>query len=579
MRTKKLSISAKIKIIMSLVVILSVTIITVFSIITISNKLKENARQLSLNMATLAASEISFSEFDTAQKAAKSGSSIPADELKNINDILTRYTSVPNVKFVYTMTKDSSGNPIFVVDSDKEAPAKPGEVYEEATSAMVSALNGSPGSDKDASSDKWGKYVSSYAPIKQDNNVIGIVGVDLDISYINKQFSSLIITYAIIAVIILVVGLFLTISLSDRLSMHFKSLNSKIESVASDDGDLTKVLEIRTGDEFEVLCNSLNDLLEKTRSTIEQVKESTHTIDTDTNMIDRHMTEIADSMKDIKDNMYEMNTAMESAVDKMGSVSNASISLYSETESTLNDLKNTEKSIRMIQEMSGELKNRVECSKNELATKNVQISSELRDKINRAEQVNRITELTDTILNIADQTSLLSLNANIEAARAGEAGRGFSVVASEIGSLADNSGKAAIEIKEIGDQIISIVTDLSDLSKSLLEFIENTIIVDYNEFASFGNQYLDKATDIAAQTSRVLYSTETIRKDMASINDSTQELLAYSQQNSASMTMINDITNTLTDSINKVATESGESRKAVKKLNEVVKKYKVQKID
>lgn len=579
MRTKKLSISAKIKIIMSLVVILSVTIITVFSIITISNKLKENARQMSLNMATLAASEISFSEFDTAQKAAKSGSSIPADELKNINDILTRYTNVPNVKFVYTMTKDTSGNPIFVVDSDKEAPAKPGEVYEEASSAMVSALNGSPGSDKETSSDKWGEYLSSYAPIKQDNNVIGIVGVDLDISYINKQFSSLIITYAIIAVIILVVGLFLTISLSDRLSMHFKSLNSKIESVASDDGDLTKVLEIRTGDEFEVLCNSLNDLLEKTRSTIEQVKESTHTIDTDTNMIDRHMTEIADSMKDIKDNMYEMNTAMESAVDKMGSVSSASISLYSETESTLNDLKNTEKSIRMIQEMSGELKNRVEYSKNELATKNVQISSELRDKINRAEQVNRITELTDTILNIADQTSLLSLNANIEAARAGEAGRGFSVVASEIGSLADNSGKAANEIKEIGDQIISIVTDLSDLSKSLLEFIENTIIVDYNEFASFGNQYLDKATDIAAQTSRVLYSTETIRKDMANINDSTQELLAYSQQNSASMTMINDITNSLTDSINKVATESGESRKAVKKLNEVVKKYKVQKID
>lgn len=112
------------------------------------------------------------------------------------------------------------------------------------------------------------------------------------------------------------------------------------------------------------------------------------------------------------------------------------------------------------------------------------------------------------------------------------------------------------------------------MSKSLLEFIEQSIIVEYNEFAEFGNKYLDKATDIANQTSHVLDSTEAIRSSMADISDSTQELLAYSEENSASMTLINEITNTLNNNVNNVTSESTESRKEVKKLNEVVKKYK-----
>ena len=113
------------------------------------------------------------------------------------------------------------------------------------------------------------------------------------------------------------------------------------------------------------------------------------------------------------------------------------------------------------------------------------------------------------------------------------------------------------------------------MSTSLLEYIEQTITVDYNQFADFGNEYLAKATDIARQTKEVLNSTESIRSNMSSINDSTQELLAYSEENSASMTLITEITTTLNSDVNKVSTESAESRQAVKKLGEVVKQYKV----
>ena len=74
-----------------------------------------------------------------------------------------------------------------------------------------------------------------------------------------------------------------------------------------------------------------------------------------------------------------------------------------------------------------------------------------------ADQNRTIGEITSTVSDIADQSNLLAVNAAIEAAKAGEHGRGFTVVAQEIRSLADQSKKATAQVKEIINQINKVV--------------------------------------------------------------------------------------------------------------------------
>ncbi|MBP5160337.1 MAG: methyl-accepting chemotaxis protein, partial [Lachnospiraceae bacterium] len=89
----------------------------------------------------------------------------------------------------------------------------------------------------------------------------------------------------------------------------------------------------------------------------------------------------------------------------------------------------------------------------------VKIKSE--DAIKASKAVDKINELTGTIMAISSQTGLLALNASIEAARAGEAGRGFAVVATEIGNLATQTSQAVTNISGIVDEVNSAVGQLS----------------------------------------------------------------------------------------------------------------------
>lgn len=155
-----------------------------------------------------------------------------------------------------------------------------------------------------------------------------------------------------------------------------------------------------------------------------------------------------------------------------------------------------ESKIQMGNERSAELMNKVlkmrEIASASVNTTNIRIEENhnaIQKAIINLQSLSKIDEMATQILEITSQTNLLALNASIEAARAGEAGRGFTVVAGEIGNLASSSSLTATEIQSICNETRQNITKVQECFDDIIEFMENDIKTQFEEFVSATNEY------------------------------------------------------------------------------------------
>lgn len=155
-----------------------------------------------------------------------------------------------------------------------------------------------------------------------------------------------------------------------------------------------------------------------------------------------------------------------------------------------------------------------------------EISQSLKEALASARIANQIYEFTDAIMTITSQTNLLALNASIEAARAGESGVGFSVVASEIGSLAGQSRSVAIKIQEVTKEVTEAIENLSYQAEKLLQYVVVDVVEDYEEFHDVGKKYKEDAdymeqmmSGFSATSEELFAIVEQVENSIAHISD------------------------------------------------------------
>ena len=116
--------------------------------------------------------------------------------------------------------------------------------------------------------------------------------------------------------------------------------------------------------------------------------------------------------------------------------------------------------------------------------RNIELNrKQIEEAVNKLQELSQINTLVADILELSNQTNLLSLNASIEAARAGEAGRGFAVVASEIGNLANNSSTTAETIKNICLNASGNIKDVSNCFNQIVDYLESNVTAKFAEFS------------------------------------------------------------------------------------------------
>ena len=208
-----------------------------------------------------------------------------------------------------------------------------------------------------------------------------------------------------------------------------------------------------------------------------------------------------------------------------------------------------EKNSGQIQERAGDM----ERISTESRHKTDQMYAVMKQKtdaaVEQAKSVQKINELTDNIKQISSQTNLLALNANIEAARAGEAGRGFAVVASEIGDLATQTLDTVSIIDEIVGEVNSSVSNMTECLTTIMEFLEQTVLGDYEHFAQVGEQYHADA--------------DTFQQIMQQTKEAVDALEQHIGEISSTVSEINSMVEQSTDGISGIAEKSGSTQNLV----------------
>lgn len=141
------------------------------------------------------------------------------------------------------------------------------------------------------------------------------------------------------------------------------------------------------------------------------------------------------------------------------------------------------------------------------------------EAIEKAKEVKKINGLATTIQDIAEQTTLLSLNASIEAARAGEQGKGFAVVAGEIANLASQSTNTSADIVTIVEQVNASVETLTKCLVDVLHFLETKVMDDYTDFMQSSNEYSEAAKSIEEFMNLANDEVSQLKQGIAQITD------------------------------------------------------------
>ena len=195
--------------------------------------------------------------------------------------------------------------------------------------------------------------------------------------------------------------------------------------------------------------------------------------------------------------------------------------------------------------------------------------------IEDSKAVEKINALTDAIMAISSQTSLLALNASIEAARAGEAGRGFAVVATEIGNLANQTSTTVADINNIVSEVNSAVSNMSSCLSETGAFLEETVLADYAEFAQVSEQYNDDAVKFKQSMNDVHESIVNLTESIAKISDAIQGITSTVGESTVGVTDIAEKTTNMVSRTSETTDLVEDSKNCVGQLQDIVGEFQM----
>ena len=352
--------------------------------------------------------------------------------------------------------------------------------------------------------------------------------------------------------------------------MHYisQTLQKMVADIEKNQGDLSVRLKISGKDEIGKVGRNVNAFIDTLQNVMGRITDSSLRMNQIIREVDDKVRSSNENSDDISAAMEELSASMISVADMVSGITKN----MKEVEDRTKEL--SEKSDGLLSysdtmdQNADKLKNDAILNKKNTGEIVTDIIGKLQTTIQESKKVEKVSELTNDILNIADQTNLLALNASIEAARAGEAGRGFAVVASEIGKLSESSRDAAVNIQSINSTVIGTVQELIKNANALVTYMEQNILPDYDNFVCAGAQYNDDAVYINEVVEKFHQMAADLKQRTESVMEYISQIQRAVEEGSEGINLAAKNTATLSEEISHISSQIMHNKKIADVLSE-----------
>lgn len=201
---------------------------------------------------------------------------------------------------------------------------------------------------------------------------------------------------------------------------------------------------------------------------------------------------------------------------------------------------------------------------------------ESQEIMERSKEIDRINQLTTGIVEITEQTELLALNASIEAARAGEQGKGFAVVAGEISNLAQQSNGLAASIMDTTEHVRHVTKAALECLEKTVEFLEGTIMSDYEHFLEISGVYLHNSKEIETNMIRISESVDLLHAMTEEIKVGVDEISESINDSTEGISDVEYQSKHLLEMVSKVYELSDQTKSSSDDLSQVVEQFVIE---
>ena len=395
-----------------------------------------------------------------------------------------------------------------------------------------------------------------------------LLGVTEDRQIVYELLNTIVMRLSVFCIIILILSVFIINRVTDNCLKPVHKLKGFItKSIIGSENipafkNETMEIQYLIGQLQENFINTIHH----TRASAVEIQSSSFNIQSKTASIDRAIHDVSDMIKDFSDSSYEQSTSIHKINTTSGNVEQAVSDLTRHAQDM------AERANIIIEKVNKIVPALLDSKKNAVAMSS-ESKVKLRKAIDDTNVIHQISDVSRAIKDIAEQTNLLALNASIEAARAGETGKGFAVVAEEIRQLAEQSNHEIEKVDNLAYKVLASVEVLNKESSNVIEFLNNTVLVDYNKLEDLATNYKRDAAFYEEVSNVLNASSEELAANIQNINNVMESITENQETLNASCEGISNLLKKINVESTIISKDSTVVLDDVTKLNKTIENF------